>query len=143
MYMGLSGTKPLGDQSKNDPATRQQTEMRSPELMLFYFHGTQRCPTCLKIEELTAQIVQVVYAKELESGRMVFQVINVDEPGNDAFIKEYELVSSSVIAARYQEGKRMGWKSLDDVWLLTGDPAKFRDYITREINVMLASSTKQ
>ncbi|GMV35614.1 MAG: hypothetical protein AMXMBFR61_01220 [Fimbriimonadales bacterium] len=141
-YLGLGGGNTQGIQRESNPATTRQVEIRPPDLMVFYFHRTQRCPTCLKIEDLTSQIVHDVYAKELESGRMVFQVINVDEPGNDSFVREYELISSSVIVARYEKGKRAGWKSLDEVWLLTSEPAKFRDYLTREINVMLAAGKK-
>ncbi|MEP0765191.1 MAG: hypothetical protein HRF45_01425 [Fimbriimonadia bacterium] len=141
-YLGLGGGNPQSTQSTSSPGPTQQTEIRAPDLMLYYFHRTQRCPTCLKIEDLTGQIVQEVYAKELESGRLVYQVINVDDPGNDSFIREYELISSSLIAARFVKGKRAEWKSLDDVWLLTSDPAKFRDYLTRKIDVMLAAAKK-
>ena len=142
-YLGLGGSNnPPGTEKASAPNSVQKAEVRSPELILYYFHRTQRCPTCLKIEDLIGQVVQEVYAREIESGRMVYQVINVDEPGNDSFVREYKLISSSLVAARYDKGIRAGWKSLDDVWLLTGDPAKFRDYVTREIKMMLAAHKK-
>ena len=102
-------------------------------LNVYYFHGNQRCMTCNKIEELTRAALQDRFAKEIAGGRVAFRPVNVEEPANEHFIKDFQLVSRTVVMAK--GGK---YETFDAVWTLVRDPQKFTAYIQDGAAKMLA-----
>lgn len=93
-------------------------------LTVYYFHGTQRCMKCNKIEQLAREAIEGKYADALKDGSVVFSSVNLDDPANRHFIKDFQLTVRSVVMAR---GDR--FKKFDEVWNLVGDPDKFIAYI--------------
>ncbi len=105
------------------------------ELVIFFFEGNAPCPVCDRIRGMTHEL----YASEpdLLSGFSVKDV-NVEEKGNERYILELELFSTSVVLAVESGGRIYRWKNLTGVWELADDPAGFRDYMLREIETFLA-----
>jgi len=66
-------------------------------LVAYYFHGTMRCPTCLKMEQYARDAIESGYQTEIGSGRVRWLAVNYDEPANEHFIKKYGLVASSLV----------------------------------------------
>ena len=93
-------------------------------LTVYYFHGDQRCMTCNKIEQLTKQALEKKYADELASGKIVFRAVNVEEPVNEHFVKDFSLTTRSVVMRK--NGK---FKKFDEVWTFVRGPEKFIEYI--------------
>ena len=79
---------------------------------------------CNKIEQLTKQAVEKKYADELASGKIVFRAVNVEEPVNEHFVKDFSLTTRSVVMQK--NGK---FEKFDDVWTFVREPEKFTDYI--------------
>ena len=105
----------------------------SPVFVVYYLHGTRRCRTCLSIEATTQRILDDWFREELSSGRMIWKPLNFEEKGNEHFVQDFGLVSSSVVVAQVNNGKPVRYKVLQDVWKLIHDDLRFRAYITREI----------
>lgn len=101
-------------------------------VIAYYFHTTKRCPTCRKIESYTTESIKTAFARQLESGRLEFHVVNVDEPENEHYIDDYKLTTKSVVLADYRDGKEVRWKNLARVWHHVGDKRAFMDYIETE-----------
>ncbi len=101
-------------------------------VLAYYFHTTQRCASCRKIEAYTTEAIQTGFAPELKDGRLVFQAVNVDDKGNEHFVKDYKLYTKSVILVDERSGAQIGWKNLPKVWELLGDKEKFVRYIQGE-----------
>jgi hypothetical protein len=98
-----------------------------------YFHNTFRCPTCHKIEELSAAAIRNNFANELKSGALLWRVINVDEPANQHYNTDYQLYTKSLIIAEIKDGKEVRWKNLEKVWTYVRDDAQFEHYVQSEI----------
>ncbi len=117
-----------GASSAASAAGTEQTISAVPQmndvLTVYYFHGNQRCMTCNKIEQLTQQAVENKYPGELASGKIVFRAVNVEEPGNEHFVKDFSLTTRSVVMQ--QNGK---FKKFDEVWTFVREPEKFTEYI--------------
>ena len=114
----------------------ETTEIQKPAhyLVVTYFHGTFRCPTCQRIEELSSQAVKANFEDELKTGKVVWRVINVDEPENEHYRKDYQLYSKHLIVSEMKDGKEVRWKDLKDIWTLVKDDEKFENYVKTEIN---------
>jgi hypothetical protein len=69
--------------------------------------------------------------------RVVFRSVNVDDPENAHFVKDYGLYTKSVVVSEVKGGKEVRWKNLDQVWHLLGDPEAFQGYVEREVRAFL------
>ena len=113
-----------------------KTEIQKPAqyLVVTYFHTTARCPTCHKIEELSDDAMKSNFGDALKSGKLVWRIINVDEPENKHFIQYYQLYSKHLIVSEMKDGKEARWKDLKDIWTLVRNDEKFENYVKTEIN---------
>lgn len=102
-------------------------------IIVTYFHTNMRCPTCHKIEELSTQAVKSHFEKELSTGKVVWRVINVDEPENAHYNKDYQLYTKSLIVSEVKDGKEVRWKNLEKIWEFVRDEEEFDKYVHAEI----------
>jgi len=103
----------------------------------YYFHGNTRCYTCKTIEDYTKETIESDFPKELASGKLAFQSVNVEESENRHFIQEFQLTNPTVILARKEEGQVLQFKNLNQVWKLVKNKEQFQTYIREEVRAML------
>ncbi len=109
----------------------------SPDAIVYYFHGYQRCWTCRRIEELARAALEQGLSDELETGRLQLRVVNIEADGNEHFVNDYRLFSRALVVQRIQEGKNADWKNLQRVWELVGNEEEFVNYVQDEVRSML------
>ena len=102
------------------------------QVVVYYFHTTFRCPTCYKIEQYTEEAINRYFPKELQSGRLSFKSINVEQKENQHFIKDYQLFSKSVVISLIKAGQEVKYNNLTKIWIYFTDKQKFYDYIKTE-----------
>ena len=105
----------------------------SEKVIVYYFHGTYRCPSCTKIERMAYKAIKGSFPKALKEDRLLWKPVNVDKPENKHFIKEYSLFTKSLIITEIKGEKQTKWKNLDKVWRLIRDQEKFSAYVTHEV----------
>ncbi|MBN1886316.1 MAG: hypothetical protein JW876_12440 [Candidatus Krumholzibacteriota bacterium] len=101
-------------------------------VIVFYFHGDKRCPTCMKLERYTRESVAERFADGIAGETVEFRSVNVDEPGNDRFVTDYELTTKAVILVETAGGRQARWRNLDRIWDLVGNETVFKAYIAEE-----------
>lgn len=123
-------------------STSNPVEQRVPAngVLVYYFHGDVRCPTCRKIEEYARAAVQAKYPTQLASGQLSWQVVNYELPENKHFIGDFELVSPTVVLVKRENGEQRDWQNLARVWELVGDEPGFLSYVQIEVEKMLATT---
>lgn len=99
------------------------------QIIAYYFHNTRRCATCLKIEAAAESALRIRFAEDLETGRLVWEPVCMEEPQHDHFIDEFKLTSPSLVAARIEGDRVTDWALLDRTWALVRDPEPFDDYV--------------
>lgn len=129
------GGAPLKQPSKqsNQPQVTQVTD----KVIVYYFHGNNRCSSCMTIERYTRESVEANFAKELKSGQIEFTSINVDLPANSHYVQDYKLFTKSVIVSHVMQGKEQRWKNLQKVWELLHKEADFKTYVKNETTAYL------
>ncbi len=120
-----------------DDATAPAPGAVTDGVVVFYFHGNVRCATCRTIESYAHDAIHTGFAGELEGGAFSWSATNVDEPGNRHFIRDFQLVTRSVVLAEYRNGAVVRFKNLDKVWQLVRNQADFADYISNETREFL------
>ena len=130
----INKTSNSADSDKSVNANTQVNSKEKPDrLIVYYFHGTSRCPSCIKIESFSEQAVKEGFVKELKNGKIVWKVINTDEPENTHFTKDYKLYTKSLIVVGMKDNKQIKWKNLEKVWDLLGNKEDFIKYVQNEI----------
>jgi hypothetical protein len=107
------------------------------KLIVYYFHGYQRCPTCYKLENYAKSEVENDFADAIKKGKIEWKTINVEEKGNEHFSNDYKLYTKSVIVSTINNGKESSWKNLDQIWQLVHDESTYREYIRNEVKACL------
>ena len=106
-------------------------------MIAYYLHGTFRCTTCRTIETYSHDAIQQYFSKELDSGKLEFRPVNVEESENRHFVQDYQLVSKSLVLSLVTDGKEAKWKYLPDIWTLVKDQDKFFQYVKSEVEGFL------
>jgi hypothetical protein len=65
------------------------------QVVMTYFTSGVRCRSCREIERLSHETATGDFSEELSSQRLVFRVIDTDEPANAAFVARYQLISKN------------------------------------------------
>jgi hypothetical protein len=125
----------------SQPSGESSAVATSPEVVAFYFHRTVRCHSCLQIEEWAKQAIEEHFSAELGGGLIEWRPINIDEPGNAHFEKDYELTAQSLVLVRMRDGQPMDWKNLKSVWELLGDYGRFTEYVRTEVSSFLSGAS--
>jgi hypothetical protein len=106
-------------------------------LMVYYFYGNTRCPTCRSIESQSHDAVHTDFAAQLKSGAIKWKKLNYEAPSGAELGKKFEIQVPVVVLARMKDGEIEGWKRLDKVWALVGEKPAFAEYVRSEIDQML------
>jgi len=129
------------DKSNAARATTKATQTPSAapsRIIAYYFHVTVRCTTCRTIEAYSNETIREHFKGDLDSGRLEWQVVNIQLPENRHFVKDYQLFTKSLVLVRVANGKQHSYKVLNDVWELVGDKAQFQAYVDKEVRDYLA-----
>jgi len=103
----------------------------------YYFHGDYRCSNCYKIEKYSKEAIDKYFAKELVSGELEYEIINIDEKGNGHFAKDYKLYTKSLVLSKVKTGEEVEYKNLEKVWNYLGDKEAFYNYVKEEVTKFL------
>jgi hypothetical protein len=105
--------------SKTKDAKDSTTVSTNAEVIIYYFHGDRRCPSCIAIEDETNKTLELGFKTEHESGKISFQDINIDKEENSAIAEKYQVAGSALFIIKKENGKDA------DISDLTGDGFKF------------------
>ena len=108
------------------------------KVIAYYFHTNTRCSTCIKIEAYSKEAIENGFPEELKQGTLEMRIINYENPENRHFLKEYKLVSKSLVLANVVNGKQTEWTNLKVVWQLTNHKDAFLNYVRKEVRGYLA-----
>lgn len=104
------------------------------KIVVYYFHGNARCPTCYKMEQYTKEAIEGNFKDELANSLLVFKAVNVDEKENEHFISDYQLYTKSLIISYIENDKEIQHKNLTKIWEYARDKKEFFNYVTTEIS---------
>lgn len=111
-------------------------------IVVYYFHGYYRCRTCLTIEAWTKEAIISGFPDDLKEGRLQFIVLNMQDPANEAYVKDFQLAYYIVVLERIKDGERKEWKKLEKIWDLLKDEDAFIKYVQDETRICLEKIEK-
>lgn len=135
-----SGDKHAAPQPAPAPSAAPADSVAPHHVVAYYFHTTQRCVSCRKIEAYTHEALERAFAAELADGRLLWRTVNIDLDENRHFIEEYKLYTKAVVLVEERDGKEVRWTNLSKVWQLLDKKDAFLWYIQGEARTYLAAT---
>jgi len=104
---------------------------------VYHFHRIQQCYSCRTVGAYAEETVKTYFAQELESGRVVFGHINIEEPENKALVDQYGPTGSSLWIGVYDKD---GFHKEENVkvWYKIGDKEAYLAYLKGVIEKRMA-----
>lgn len=135
MIVNEKKTETVAPKERIEPVSKTENEdvQQDNQLIVYYFHGDQRCPTCHKLETYAKEALDAYFADEIASKNIVWKIVNIDRTENSHFIQDYKLVTKSVVLSEVANGKEVGWKNLDQIWQKVGDKDSYLQYIRESV----------
>jgi hypothetical protein len=134
--VGVAGAE-SGTPADAEPTSSTPDPQTGHKLIAYYFHRTQRCTKCLTIEAYAEEALMEAFPEALETGELEWRAVNVEEPANEHFVGEYQVISSALVLVDTYDGERKDWRNLEQVWELVGDELEFKAYVESEAMVFL------
>lgn len=135
----LPEAEPNQGLSSQTPVPPDAPPKSSQKVVVYYFHGTTRCPTCRKFEAFTGETLRRAFPDALRNRHLEWRVFNVDRPANEHFVSDYKLHTRAIVVAKIKDGKQTEWKNLEKIWELVDDKAVFVKYIQDEVAMYLGA----
>ena len=104
-------------------------------VVAYYFHRTERCPTCRKISQYVEEAVQAGFADELADRSVALRMIDFQDAKNAQYTKYYKVTGPTLVVIDAVGGKPVQWKTLPKIWSLVHQKEKepFFQYVQDEI----------
>jgi len=147
MAAGLSGKeKPAestNDQSQSAKIDKQETAApEKTQIIAYYFHGDQRCATCIKLESYSREALEDGFEEKMGDSTIVFTMVNYDQKENKHYIDDYKLYTKALILSKVSGGKEIEWVNLDKIWQLVRDKDKYLEYVRTETENFMNKTSK-
>lgn len=119
------------------PSAAPPGKSLSDGLIVYYFHGNQRCPTCRSIEAQSFDSVQTGFSTQLDRGELAWVTLNYDDATGKDLAETFGVEAAAVVLAQMKNGELATWKRLDEVWGLVGDKPAFAQFMGEQISLLL------
>ena len=110
------------------------------KVIAYYFHGNFRCYTCHTMEQYSKEAIKNNFKDALNTGKLEFKAVNVEERGNEHFVNDYQLYTKSLVLSLVKDGKEIKSKNLTKIWEYARNKQKFFNYVTEEVNNFLTEA---
>ena len=120
------------------PTNTQVTPMPQPStngtnmVEVVYFHRAQRCSGCIYAGDTTKYTVETYFAEELAEGKLVFKMLNLQDPANAAIVEKYGAYTSSLFINDIKGGIDQ-IEEVTDIWFLLHNDEKFVNLVKGEL----------
>ena len=88
-----------------DPATNPAQKTNLSTVLVYNFHVTNRCVSCIAIEDATTKTLNTYFSKEMKQGRIKRYILNVDDDANSKIAEKYQAFGSGLFVTRVLGGK--------------------------------------
>lgn len=119
--------------------TKKATDSKAnPVVEVMYFHGSQRCKSCVALEKAAKEVINSKFAAQVKAGKVKFRDIDLSTKEGEKIGDKYEIAWSSLIIVRKQ-GKKEKVADLTDEGFryAVNDKAKIQTLIQKKVNEFL------
>jgi rhodanese-related sulfurtransferase len=91
--------------SPDEMAAVAGSDLSKNHLEIYAFHGTRQCETCKNMKANTKATLDKYFSEELKSGKIVFQIIDVDDAKNEKLAEKFQATGTALMFDNIENGK--------------------------------------
>lgn len=111
--------------------TKNNSTNSKTKLEVYYFHATNRCPTCNAVENQAKELLEESFKSEIENGIIKFESLNVEEEENEEIVEKYEIVFSTLLIVK-ADGTKTDFTN-SAFQYAKANPEKYKELLKAEI----------
>jgi hypothetical protein len=119
------------------PAKLHAAPTPSDGVIVYQFHRRFRCDACYKLEAAINEALKTHFQEDIETGKLVYRVLDLDAEGSNAYEKKYDFFYNTVIVVDIENGKETRFKNLEEVWELVDDKDAAMEFIRSHVSEYL------
>lgn len=122
-----------GNANKQNQQTAETAEaavqvIDESTVYVYYFHGKQRCKTCVAVEKVAKETIEQAYADNKE---VRFVEISMEDKANASLVEKYEVTWNALIIARGDSHVEITKQAFANA---VNSPEVLAELITEEVN---------
>lgn len=126
---GQANSKKAGKEAASTETAVQLTE--ASVVNVYYFHGKQRCKTCLAVEKVAKETIEKAYA---DNKNVRFIEINTEDKANSTLVEKYQITWSALIIEKDDSRIDITKESFVNA---VNNPDVLTELIKKEVNARL------
>ena len=128
---------PETDEVEETPGTNTAEESSDAVMVeVVYFHRIQRCHSCTYAEEQTVYTLETYFKDEMDSGKITFQSVNVENENNAIIVEKYGAYTSQLFI-NVINGDTENIEEIQEFWDFIDDDEGFSNMIITKVNEAL------
>lgn len=124
---GQSGSKATANNGNAENSSAEQADA----VNVYYFHGKQRCKTCIAVGDLAQKTVSDTFA---QNNKVTFIEIDTSLKENEALVEKYQVTWNALIVVK---GDNMVDLTEQAFATAINNPEQLSELIVREVNSRL------
>lgn len=125
--------------SEQQPKQSRELPITGSKIEVLDFHSTHRCKTCNAIEANTKYTLNTFFDKEMKTGKITFQLVNIDLDENEVMAEKFQASGTALFLNVVSNGKENHIELTDLAFMKGNDKAAFSKALKLEINTALKS----
>ena len=115
----------------------QLNPMNKRGIQLILFHNKKRCFQCLQIEKYALEVLNEVFHNELQSERIQFNTLVIDDVGNLPIVDHFGIFSATLVLIDFDQKQLRRSKVLMETTRLYRDEKAFKEQLKSEVQQFL------
>lgn len=112
-------------------------EQSVQKIEVFHFHPTHQCYSCKTVGAYTEETVKTYFSDELDSGKIIFDHINIELPENRETVLKYGVTGSSLWIGVYRNDGNFSKEQNLNVWYKITDKENYMTYLKQVLEQKL------
>lgn len=140
IFVGLVTFLMVGCGQKSNQSSQVQIEQQKSvdvagesKVMVYYFHGKQRCKTCLTVQKVAQETIATKFGDNPE---VKFVEVDISDKANQALADKYEISWSSLVLATTNSHVDLTDQAFS---MALSNPQALSDFLTEETVRMLTN----
>lgn len=137
IFSVLLGIRRCYYQQKNttDEISYSQLQpLKDGQIQLVLFHNQKRCHQCLQMEQFAEEVLNEQFGKSIENKSLVFKTITIDEPENQAMVRQFGIFAATLVLMEFEGGELVYARVLTKGPELYQQKNNFKEYLKQELS---------
>ncbi len=115
--------------------SQAQTKTSNEKIFIYYFHATNRCPSCLAVENAAKEMLNENFKSKIDNGTIKFESFNIDDKANKALVEKYQIGFSTLLIIK-ADGTKTDFTNTAFQYAKS-NPTKYKELLKAKIIEMM------